>query len=490
LQVGIVGPDRELVILAIDPGPARRWNDDLSHHFGLKKFRPGDRIMRVATATECDDMVRELFEPQSSPVKIEVRASTCKEADMVLAKAVPVRYEKTQDKHVPQQLVLPLLVDGGFSEFAFAAAVALSQKRPSEVHGKMETDAATTPHRLKDLEGEQYSYDVFELTEVIRTSSERLPQHAPAAAVQKSIGLAKSSLSPLPSWLSPQLFGPTLQAAICDLSASDGFSLLEQLALNRASGFLWQAIYNELHQACTNDAGQGIWSALLFGASCDDGARRDPLEWQSWREALWRIGLASLRQKHDEIANLLREWCTQSISAEWSKQLVGIEEAMGWCFRHLDSLRTCRSVSPSPQYMNTVHAERLLTAGHWKASLEGPHPKTDKRLILQPILREDVRSLEADRSRAIHLQRHIRLSEHRRRVAADCIALDTESAVSSCISDGSCIPFNEFRHILDGAVSSNSATPCQRPIVGKNNAPRISASVGNATPRWRELRVF
>merc|ERR1712050_52287 len=120
---------------------------------------------------------------------------------------------------------------------------------------------------------------------------------------------------------------------------------------------------------------------------------------------------------------------------------------MGWCSRHLDLLSVRRS--PSLQLMHTEDAEQLLVAGHMAAAMEGSKRKKFKRLILPPAVREEVRSLEADRWKASYLENHIRRSDHKCDVVADYGALDTQSVVSSCVSEGSCIPFGEFRHVLD-----------------------------------------
>jgi hypothetical protein len=300
-----------------------------------------------------------------------------------------------------------------------------------------------------------------------------------------------SGITEIPEWLSPKVFGPCLEAAICTASAVDIVSMIREIEHSQ-QGALGADIWNKLHVACSNAGSRGVWAMLVAGGSTESKSSSSSSSQDSWlwREILWRLGVATLHQKHCQIAQLLQEWALSKVSADWGRQLVEIEEAMGWCNKNLDSIQITNNSVHRWGFISTDRPNHALAFAHATAAVHIPARYTPA--VLLPDMHKELRSLQAERiDRTLGPSRcHI---QQRKEV-------DVKNPVKPfSLPEDKFISFSKFKQLVEGSTGLHSydlplkwngfqkygcSTGAEMP-----QKPARHFKKGAPSPRLRSLRV-
>merc|ERR1712194_71763 len=198
-----------------------------------------------------------------------------------------------------------------------------------------------------------------------------------------------------------------------------------------------------------------------------------------WREILWIFGMGVLEEKRCQVATLLHEWCLNSVSIDWGRQLVEIEETLGWCSKNLDASRDLQPNLNKLRFVKTDCPEHVATAAVY------PGRGLSARAILRADARAEVRCLEKvkryERSlaasscgeRSIKKSHHQTPFEHSSRQGSELGEGDEGLGRSYRLPENKLVAFDEFRHIIDPAAS------CRQDIAPtKFNLPQAMRSLG------------
>lgn len=233
---------------------------------------------------------------------------------------------------------------------------------------------------------------------------------------------------------------------------------------------------------------------LVTGGLCDKN-RGDQDSWVRWREALWHLGSGALQQKHRQIAMSLQEWSLNSVSADWGRQLVEMEETLGWCTKNLDAVRAAPSSLHCWGFPSTDHPDLALAAGHEAAAVN--LPPAPAWALLPPDARRKVRSLETERyERALDsLQggRSLRQVLNERVVAASVSKVDMEichHVGSRCVSENNFISFSNFRHTVESIPELPHNNRPWKAFPKIQPKPTKLKAVVTGVPALRELHVL
>lgn len=176
----------------------------------------------------------------------------------------------------------------------------------------------------------------------------------------------------MPAWLSQELFGPQLRAAVCGLDMCSALEVLRSLGIS-ADGWAMEDDHHatvarsEIGRALLlatggrgseHSGGPALWIALVVGASQRGAVEADALHLGAhgleafiWREAAFRIGHTALLRRREQLTLLAESWTVGALRVDWERQLEHLDEAVGWCAQSIDDLvmRKGRREGAQPQ---------------------------------------------------------------------------------------------------------------------------------------------